>query len=425
MRVLLLSDMPPCRNYTAGLVLERLVRFLAPGQLAICAVVNPGLRPEIPEDLDYIPRLLLRKPLEAAARVIPGSVPNNRVPRALRALSALPAFIFELIQGVRVRCSLLPRIAAFAEEQRIDALWVVIQGQTMVRLARPLAERLGLPLLTQIWDPFEWWLRANRIDRFTRRRLLATFDADIRHSQICATASWAMSESYSVRYSVRNVPVIAGLPAELARVPAQRPHQRAEFIIGMAGQFYAEAEWGCLVCALNSINWTLNGRRIRVRVLGAGFKAYTQLPAHFEYLGWQSQEETIRLLADADLLYLPYWFSEEFRLESSQSFPSKLVTYFATGRPVLCHAPGYASPARYIRQHDAGYCCESLDPPAVVNLLGRIAGDEATYARLSANGVECFLRDFSLERMKESFFQFIGQYDRESSQGTAEIVEQC
>lgn len=408
MKVLLLTDMPPCRNFTAGLVLERLVNFLKPDQLALCAVVNPSLQPEIPGGLEKIPRMLLKKPLEAAARVIPGSVPSHRVPPILRTISALPAFAFELLQGARVRHSLLPQIAAFAREQQVDALWVVIQGQTMVRLAKPLAEKLGLPLFTQIWDPFDWWLRANRIDRLTQRRLLATFDAAIRHSKSCATASWAMTEMYTDRYSVASVPVIAGLPVELARTPATEPHCRDEFIIGMAGQFYAQAEWGCLICALNSINWTLAGRKIRLRILGGGFQSYTQLPANFEYLGWHSQEDTIRLLADADLLYMPYWFSEEFRLESSQSFPSKLVTYFAAGRPVLCHAPDYASPARYIREHDAGYRCESLDPPAVVDILEKVLNDNSTYARYTENGTACFHRDFTLERMRETFYQFMG-----------------
>ena len=124
-------------------------------------------------------------------------------------------------------------------------------------------------------------------------------------------------------------------------------------------------------------------------------------------ISWQSQEETIRLLSESDLLYMPYWFSEEFREESSSSFPSKLVTYFAAGRPVFCHAPAYASPAKYIKQHDAGYLCESLDPTDVLKHLEHALTDTEYYRKVAANGTSCFMRDFTLERMKETFLQFL------------------
>ena len=395
MKVLLLTDIPPCRNFTAGLVLDRLVGFLPPESIALCAVVNSALNPEIPAELDSLPKLILIKPREASVRIFP------------RKAGDLSAFPFELIQSARVRYELLPQIVAFAKQQQVDAVWVVLQGQTMVRLARQLSLKLDLPLFTQVWDPFGWWLRANRIDGFSQRRLLSEFNKVIRHSASCATASWAMSETYSNQYGVRNQPVIAGLPRELAMEPATCPHAGDEFIIGMAGQFYAQDEWNCLIHTLNQVNWIIAGRRIRIRVMGGAFQMFTQSPSNFEYLGWQSQEETIRLLSESDLLYMPYWFSEEFREESSSSFPSKLVTYFAAGRPVFCHAPAYASPAKYIKQHEAGYLCETLDSSSVLKHLESAITDTEYYRKVSSNGTACFMRDFTLERMKETFLKFL------------------
>lgn len=257
MKVLLLTDIPPCRNFTAGLVLDRLVGFLPKDQVAICAVVNPALNPEIPAELDEVPKLLLRKPREAAVRVLP------------RKAGILSAFPFELVQANRVQRELLPQIVEFAKAQKVDAVWVVLQGQTMVRLARQVTQALNVPLLTQVWDPFGWWLQANLIDGFTRRRLLKEFDLVIKGSASCATASWAMSENYTNKYRVVNAPVIAGLPRELALQPATKVHDRDEFIIAMAGQFYAQTEWECLQHALNACNWKVAGKRIRVRVMGA------------------------------------------------------------------------------------------------------------------------------------------------------------
>ncbi|MFM9912824.1 MAG: hypothetical protein ACKVN9_04755, partial [Methylophilaceae bacterium] len=89
------------------------------------------------------------------------------------------------------------------------------------------------------------------------------------------------------------------------------------------------------------------------------------------------------------------------------SFPSKLVTYFAAGRPVFCHAPGYSSPARYIKKHEAGYICDGLDASCVLKCLELAITDIDYYRKLASNGTLCFFQDFTLERMKETFMQFL------------------
>lgn len=396
MKILLLTDIPPCENFTAGLVLEKLVRFLNSDELVLCSVVNSAIVPVVPKDLQSLPSLTLAKPREAAVRLLPGFA------------GAAIAFCFELFYSFRARF-LLPKIIKFAQDNRVDAVWVILQGQTMVRLARPLSQKLRVPLFTQIWDPFGWWLRDNRIDRLTQGRLFAEFDRAVQHSTACATTSWAMSDEFNRRYKTRTRPVIASLSRECVNPPALQPHDSDDFIIGMAGQFYAETEWDSLIAALNQVNWTIAGKRIRIRVMGARLDLASRQPANFEYLGWQSQQATIRLLAESDLLYLPYWFSEEFREESSTSFPSKLVAYFAAGRPVFCHAPEYASPTRYLAMHDAGYLCTSLDVERVLGVLTQAITDPQLYAKRTEAATDCFLRDFTLERMKETFFDFLSK----------------
>ena len=342
-----------------------------------------------------VPALTIPKHREHSFRALPGWG------------GAATAYAFEAIQALRTYRVLLPRIVDFARTHKVEALWVVLQGQTMLRLARPLSRKLGLPLFTQIWDPFAWWLRDNIIDLATSKRLIAEYDAVLRQSAACATPSWAMAEEYKRRHSLRPTPVIAGLSKGLARSPGTAPHVRESYIIGMAGQFYSQDEWNCLIHTLNLAEWRIAGRPVRIRVLGGSFKAFTQSPGDFEYLGWRSQEETIRLLAETDLLYLPYWFSEKFREEACYSFPSKLVTYFAAGRPVFFHGPDYASPAQYLKEHRAAHLCHSMDPPAVLNGLKSLLCDQAAYAAFARNGSACFARDFTLERMRETFFDFL------------------
>lgn len=395
MKYLLITDVPPCQNYTAGLVLERLVRFLDPKQLAICTVVNKALAPDVSSDI--APHILFNidKPRERAFRFPLGMV------------GSATSYMYELAQEGTIHI-LASRIAELAVKEKIDALWVVLQGQTMVRLARLLSAKLRIPLYIQVWDPFGWWLRENNIDKLTSKRLLNTFDDVLRSSSCCATASWAMSTHYEEKYKIRTKPVIAGLPAQLARKPAEEPgSSRGDYVIGMAGQFYAENEWSAFIQALHLNDWKINGRSVRVRVLGAGFKHYTHVPCNFEYFGWRTQEETIDLLSDVDLLYLPYWFSEDFREESSLSFPSKLVTYFAAGRPVFFHGPEYASPAKYLQNHASGVMCHSQDPSVILQKLSSLFEDNNFYADLSQRGHDCFIKDFTLESMRRNFYEFL------------------
>lgn len=405
-KILLLSDVPPCSNFTAGLVLDRLVRFLPVDQIAICTIGNRDLKFAIPKELELIPHLALKKPYENGIK-IPAKLASILNSRIFTKLVSSINFVLEIWRSLQVQYCLLPEINDFIKEQKIDVLWVILQGQTMVRLASHLSKKSGLPLFTQVWDPFEWWLRANKIDRYTTRKLLKTFDEVIKNSVSCATASWAMSDNYSTVYGVKNLPVIASLPREFAKNPADKPHTRDEFIIAMAGQLYAQAEWNALIKSLNKAKWYIAGKNIRLRVMGAGFQYYADAPANIEYLGWRSQEEVISLLSESDLLYMPYWFSEEFRLEAVNSFPGKLVSYLASGRPVFCHAPDYSSPAQYIAKNNAGYLCNSLDHQVIIQSLENAIVSNDSYARIAKNGTECFLRDFTLEAMKKSFFDFL------------------
>ena len=42
-KILLLTDIPPCHNFTAGLVVERLVRFITKDKISICSILNSDL----------------------------------------------------------------------------------------------------------------------------------------------------------------------------------------------------------------------------------------------------------------------------------------------------------------------------------------------------------------------------------------------
>lgn len=399
MKILLLSDIPPCKDYAGCIVLDQLCRFLPEGSLACYAIVNRKISSKLSADLD-IPIEYHEKPDERGIRPLPGKG------------GELFAKWVEKRHEKHVLQTILPKVVEFGRRNKVDKLWCMLEGQTIVRLARPVANELRVPLYTQVWDPFGLWLRANEIDHDTSQRLLKEFDEVIKSSRACATASWAMSEEYTSKYGVKNNPVISSLSKESACLPATAPNESEEFVIGIAGQIYAIDEWNALVRAIDKFNWRVDGKKIKFRILcrRGRFRIMPSgvtRPKCAEYLGWLSQQDAIKALSQVDMLYVPYWFSDKFREESALAFPSKLVTYFAAGRPIMFHGPDYASPARYLERHNAGLCCYSLEPDQIFEQIKLLATNRDIYRLLAYNGASAFVRDFTHEKMKADFFKFL------------------
>jgi glycosyltransferase involved in cell wall biosynthesis len=377
-------------------MLAQLVEMLPPGSVACFCVINrPAVNPVIPASLSAMRIQYQDKPRERW-NVFGG-----------RRGAALSLAMETLIETVRI--PMIARQAVrFGREFGADLVWCVLQGQTMIRLALPVAAGLGVPLHSHAWDPPNWWMRANNVDPRSARRVLDGFGAVLRGSRRFAAASQAMADSYHAAHGVPAIAVMPSLDESLIRPPAQRLTQGEEFRIGMAGQTYAMQEWDALLAALDSVDWTIAGRKVRIRLLGSYGAIRSSAKSFIEYLGWRPQKEAIERLAECDLLYCPYWFDPAFEVEARLSFPGKLSTYLAAGRPVLVHGPEYASPARFVATHDAGVCCHSLEAHDIIHALSELIADAARYARLTRNGNDVLRKLFTMKTMRSNFHEFLG-----------------
>ncbi len=394
MKILLLTGMPPCKNYTAGLVLDQLCRFLPQGSVACFAVVNPYLKPQVSDDLDWVPLEYFNRPRETW--LFSPSILST----------AISLFMENTYAKVEHR-KIVNKAIRFGKSLGVDMVWCVLEGQTMIRLARPVAKGLGVPLLTEVWDPPYWWLRENGVDKFTQSQVVREFERAIRHSATCAAASWAMAERYQHDYGVRSIPLIPSLNTSLALQPAQGLNCGKEFTIGIAGQIYASEEWMALVAALDSVNWKIEGKNIKIRILGRRLNVEANALMNVEFLGWATQQDTIKLMSEMDVLYCPYWFSKQFETESRLSFPSKLTTYLAAGRPVFFHGPEYASPARFLKENRAAVCCCSLQKEEIIAKLSLLLSDNNLYVNVAFKGSQAFEKYLSLSSMRQSLADFL------------------
>lgn len=256
-KTLLLTDIPPCSNWTAGIVTAQICRAFEPGTLSVFAVMNPAVDPAPYSDLLSIPTELCVQPNEDY------SAGNLRFGN----WSADKIFAAE----TSVRTQDIPRLVGaavkFAQAQGVEQIWAVLQGQTMVRMALAVARALDVPLKTQIFDPFSWWQRARNLDPQTCALDTALLEATIKASEFVVAPSWVMADEIKARYGVASGPLITSIAASVAQTPASRMVTDDTLTIGIAGQFYASDAWLALYEALNSCGWSLGGEEGRCQRL--------------------------------------------------------------------------------------------------------------------------------------------------------------
>jgi len=396
MKIMLLTDMPPCNNYTAGIVLNIMCGFLLEEGHDVCcfSVQAEGLNPapEIPEDKKVRMNFsTLPKPRENWGHATPSTI-SSFVGNNMMAILKLP--------------QISKKIARFAKENDVELIWCVAQGQSMTRLIRPISKLTGVPYVVQIWDPLGWWLRGYRFDNLTSHFVMKEFGRVLRDSKCCIAASWAMADEYKKKYNCPNsIPVILGF--DPSRVEPVTSKDKDSFVIAFSGQMYASDEMYSLIAALNQLNWQYNGNNISLKLYGKDFppNIASDNPM-ITMCGWVPYESLLSELAGADLLYCPYWFSEIFEEESRLSFPSKLTVYLKTGVPVLLHGPSYSSPRIFLENNSAGYICDSLDVNVIAETLEKIITD-TDRNEVGEAGYQAFVNNLTLDKMRENFFQVL------------------
>ena len=406
-RVLLLTDIPPSTNYSGGIHLAQLCRHLPEGALDIFAILNPNLAPTIPADLSSIPIHYTEKPNEYAWR------------RGSRIAANAGAFLSESYRAATARRRVGDEAVRHVRNTRPEVVWCLLEGQTMIQVGARVRRDTDASFVTQVMDPQGWWLNEHGLDRLSRRRVSSLFDGVVRASDRCGTASWAMADVYRTRYSVETVPLLPSI--DESEVPAGTSAVRDSsgvLVVALAGQIYAHDAWAALVSSLDGVGWRIDGRRVALRLFGLSewgrelalraVPPTSLLPKHVEFSDWRPQSETLALLAECDILYCPYWFGAEFEEEARLSFPSKLTTYLAAGRPVLFHGPAYSSPAVFLQRERAGVCCTSREPAAILDALTTIATDGELRTTVTTNGRVAWQEQLSVHAQRAEFARFLG-----------------
>jgi hypothetical protein len=104
----------------------------------------------------------------------------------------------------------------------------------------------------------------------------------------------------------------------------------------------------------------------------------------------------------SDLLYLPLMFEPTYRDMVAFSLSTKLVTYLASGVPILYHGPPDCAAYELLASNDAAILATSPDPAFVA---GAITDGLKRAQELTANACQLARREFMLEDQRARFWR--------------------
>jgi glycosyltransferase involved in cell wall biosynthesis len=267
---------------------------------------------------------------------------------------------------------------------------------------------LNVPFVGTIWDDPEGWLADECYDALSRQLFMRHFRKALRQARRVSTVSETMQEVYRQEY---------GLDSQLLRhghdledgvsLPAVHGFQQA-ITVGFAGNFYGEDSWRAFLGACARINAQDGFCPIKIVVFGGKHFPYPHPGVEVDQQGWLPRREMLRRLATVDFCYLPYWFDDNKRRHAELSFPTKLTTYVAAGRPVLYHGPEYAGVNKIIQHYGLGVCVYSLKPDIVALTVKLLLTDRDLRREISHASLTAFVREFNTEVMLKNFANLLG-----------------
>jgi len=391
-KILLISDLPPCTDYSGPLLTQELCGYLPDDSIYAFIVKNRilthiGISPE----LKLADKNELIKPFENSLHLKFGRNP-------------VVNFVHQSFHKHYTIKKLFMQVNLAVKKNKIDKIWIILQGQTMINLARYIIEHSDVPLYSQVWDNPKWWLIDNKINKVSSRAILRNFDFVIKNSTACGVASENMAEEYTKKYGTKCYILIPTLDESLV-TKSIRAFDEKQITIGMCGQLYAAEEWASLISALDSVNWTISEKPVTINYVG--YSLANNLNPHIINHGYKTQEELFKILNDCDIQYCPYIINEKFKDVSKYSFPSKVVTYLATNRPIFYHGPSYSSPAKLVVKNNIGIICESLATADILKGLNSILSTKESYTQMQKNMQKVYANEFTSEKLKNNFLQLL------------------
>lgn len=298
------------------------------------------------------------------------------------------------------------KISEFARSQNSQALLVVLESPFQISLAAQLCKKSGLPVYSLIWDHPEHVIRCFGHSRATLKTLLRSSEQAIGSSKNILVVGEHLKEWVRSTYQKESVVLRHAIDVETVSDAPMKPTE-GNIKIGFAGSVTAKDGFDLLLETLDEMNWQLDDRKIELHLFGFRYVLESQQPRNIVYRGFMHDTaDVIRELSLCDFTYLPQSFSPQQKLVTRYSFPTKLSTYLAAGRPVLALTPEFSEISTFWKQYNVGPICNQFDSKSLQVCLNQLTTDREKQTNWQQERNRACKEQFSIEANTSALNQF-------------------
>lgn len=275
-------------------------------------------------------------------------------------------------------------IEVILENKDYSFIWLITSTPELILIGKELSKK-GYDIKITVWDDPQYISSNLRLSKSVESIVMDAFRTLLTSAKIGLVISNNMQEDYEKKYNLDSLIVRHGISTQNISINNKLDDH---INIAFAGSLYCKKEWNSLIDALSSVNWKLQGKDVYIHHIGT-FPVYgAKKDPHIIFHGLKSFDETIKLLSNMHIGYLPYWFSKKFKIAATTSFPGKMSAYVTAGLGIFHHGPDYTEVTKFLKEYPVGFACHSNNSDEIIqrlsSLLDLISNPEFFEARKSA-----------------------------------------
>jgi glycosyltransferase involved in cell wall biosynthesis len=299
------------------------------------------------------------------------------------------------------------RLEEVCRECGAKAIHSIAHGGMDFYSAFLVAGKLGIPFFLQVHDDFIFSARGVRSEAAAHNALREAWQNAAARFVICRP----LGEEYCRRYGEQDYMVITDGVERIADAPRQRVgHDLQIYFMGLFHLDY-EPNLKVLLSAVAQLQDEGSAGKLSVvlRCGGVRPRLIKSYESFVRILPFASETEVQSDMEQADLLYLPLPFGKKYELFVRYSLSTKMVTYVASGIPILYHGPPDAAVHNLLKAHDAALLCTESRPDVLAQMLRVYINNKQMGTDSARNALELARRSFNLSQIREKFW---GAIDR-------------
>jgi len=256
------------------------------------------------------------------------------------------------------RLSFKKRLSAHFEACDPKIVHVLPHGASDFFIAWQLARARGNRVVMSVHDDLRYTLLGHPL-RQKSDLWLAKMWLDVDQVFII---SEQLGQEYSRRYGRREYEIITDGVENISNIPPKRPSHRLHlYFMGLFHHAYGKNLLN-LTRALAAFKAIRPELDLRLKMRCASLPRKLRLEFKPEVLPFANQHTVEDDLKNADLLYLPLPFDEVTKNFTNYSLSTKMVSYLASGLPILYHGPADSAAGTLLSTHSAAISWNNLDP---------------------------------------------------------------